>query len=336
MRSNVERIVLSLTYIAFLSACDPHNIRDDRVVDIKSAEGLAELGLVVEAVQTAVLRTSDAFPSRPRKDLADQIDQQCTTARTAAKLKCDADFASAGEECTKLTGSALEARCTARLAVAERTCEQAQKTLKVASLCSKGDALSGVTIQKATLSLDTARITESGGAFKFLVLKFGASKSFKEVQHLDLVFTPVPAVDPTGARAETLGIDLSLLNNEVKRVQSLRGLKLPVNLLGRDDLIKHRNALLEKDKSGSSQGLINAEPLITFIRGAAAAASIEKIDGRDAALITNSFKVAFTFEVTKKGELGLEWELAPNSAVLNAGRIATAGNQLTLEFGQPE
>jgi hypothetical protein len=339
MWSKVGKTAVAVVCTVLLSGCDPHNIRDDRVLDIKKKEGLAELRTVVEAVQAAIIETSDAFPSHPRPELAKLIDQQCTTARTAAKLKCDTEFSRATEECAKLTGTALDSRCTSLLTVADRACVQAAKTFDVTSLCSKGDALAGVTIQKATLALDTVRISDKGGSFKFVVLKFGASKSFKEVQHLDLVFMPVPSIDLTGARAETLGIDLQTLNS-VMRDQSVRDSKPKITLLSRKDLIEARNKNRSPSESvggpAKPQGLVNADALITFIRGAAAAASIDKIGDKDAALITNSFKVSFTFEVTKKGEAGLEWELAPNSASFGGGRSATVGNQLTLEFGQPE
>lgn len=237
----------------------------------------------------------------------------------AAKAECDQLVATANAQCQGMTGTAIEARCGAALAVADRRCIGVEKRLDVATLCGKLDALAGVSIRKATLRLETVRAKEMGGGFKFFVVNIGGGKTAKNAQRLELAFTPVPTADPTEIRAQAL-------SGNVGRLQSY--------IDSRNAASEVRSQQLVAAREG--QGLKDADRLVEFIRSAAKAASIEKIGDKEAPLLTNTFTVAFAFEVTKKSEFGLEWELTPYKVGFNAGSSRNVGNELVLEFGQPE
>ena len=138
-------------------------------------------------------------------------------------------------------------------------------------------------------------------------------------QRLELAFTPVPTADPTEIRAQALSGNVGQLQSYIasrKTASDLRSQQL--------------------SSTQESGGLKDAARLIEFIRSAAQAASIERIGDKEAPLLTNTFTVAFAFEVTKKSEFGLEWELTPYKVGFNAGSSRDVGNELVLEFGQPE
>lgn len=311
------KLALVVAACALAAGCGRHVTRE--VVDIGDPAGLAELKRVIEAVQTAVVETQDSFPVQPHAQLAQTILAQCKSAKAAAKSECDALVAGANAQCEGMTGNAVEARCGAALAVADRRCIGVEKRLDVATLCGKLDALAGVSIRKATLRLETVRAQESGGGFKFFVVNIGGGKTARNAQRLELAFTPVPTADPTEIRAQALSGNVGQLQSYIasrKTASDLRSQQL--------------------SSTQESGGLKDAARLIEFIRSAAQAASIERIGDKEAPLLTNTFTVAFAFEVTKKSEFGLEWELTPYKVGFNAGSSRNVGNELVLEFGQPE